>query len=105
MAAVDLLFRDRLLPAAKSPDAQTRLQREIAATDRALDQLVYQLYELTPEEIALVEQATALPPAKPTDDAADPASPPVVPPAGAYVQAEVDAAHHYFVKEEPTGLQ
>jgi hypothetical protein len=47
------------LPAAKSPDTHTRLQREIAATDRAIDQLVYQLYELTPEEIALVEAATA----------------------------------------------
>ena len=74
------------LAAAKSPDAQTRLQREIAATDRAIDQLVYQLYELTPEEIALVEQATA---------------PAAAPPPGAYVQAEAEAAHHFFVKEEP----
>jgi hypothetical protein len=49
------------LAAAKSPDAQTHLQREIAATDRAIDQLVYQLYDLTPGEIALVEQATAAP--------------------------------------------
>lgn len=59
------------LPAAKSPDAQTRLQREIKATDAAIDQLVYQLYELTPEEIALVEAATA-PAAKPgaTEDLA-----------------------------------
>ena len=47
------------LAVAKSPDAQTHLQREIAATDRAIDQLVYQLYDLTPEEIALVEQVTA----------------------------------------------
>lgn len=45
--------------AAKSADAQTRLQREIKATDTAIDQLVYQLYDLTPEEIALVEAATA----------------------------------------------
>jgi hypothetical protein len=41
------------------PDAQTHLQRDIAATDRAIDQLVYQLYGLTAEEIALVEAATA----------------------------------------------
>ncbi len=47
------------LAAAKSPEAQTHLQRDIAATDRAIDQLVYQLYGLTPEEIALVETATA----------------------------------------------
>ncbi|MEZ5413898.1 MAG: TaqI-like C-terminal specificity domain-containing protein [Opitutaceae bacterium] len=46
------------LAVAKSPDAQTRLQRDIAATDRAIDQLVYQLYGLTSEEIALVEAAT-----------------------------------------------
>ena len=47
------------LAAAKSSDAQTHLQRDIAATDRAIDQLVYQLYGLTAEEIALVEAATA----------------------------------------------
>lgn len=47
------------LAAAKSPDAQTRLQRDIAATDRAIDRLVYQLYGLTAEEVALVEAATA----------------------------------------------
>ncbi|MBC7924655.1 MAG: hypothetical protein H7039_03275, partial [Bryobacteraceae bacterium] len=47
------------LTGAKSPEAQTHLQRDIAATDRAIDQLVYQLYGLTAEEIALVEAATA----------------------------------------------
>ena len=47
------------IAAAKSPDAQTHLHRDIAATDRAIDQLVYQLYALTSEEIALGEQATA----------------------------------------------
>lgn len=52
------------LAAAKSPDAQTHLHRDLAATDRAIDQLVYQLYGLTPEEIALVEQAPAAPAAK-----------------------------------------
>lgn len=53
------------LAAATTPDAQTRLTRDIAATDRAIDQLVYQLYGLTPEEIALVESATAAPPRTP----------------------------------------
>lgn len=57
--------------AAKSPDAQSRLQREIAATDRAIDQLVYQLYALTPEEIALVEAATA-PVPKTTNETTEP---------------------------------
>ncbi len=45
------------LATAKSPTAQTHLQRDIVATDRAIDQLVYQIYALTPEEIALVEEA------------------------------------------------
>ena len=34
---------------------QTRLQRQIEATDREIDRLVYDLYELTDEEIAIVE--------------------------------------------------
>ena len=29
------------------------------AVDRQIDQLVYELYELTPEEIKIVEEATA----------------------------------------------
>lgn len=47
------------LATAQSPNEQDHLRRDIAATDRAIDQLVYQLYGLTPEEIALVESATA----------------------------------------------
>jgi len=34
---------------------QDRLQREIDATDRQIDQLVYELYGLTEEEIKIVE--------------------------------------------------
>ncbi len=33
--------------------------RQIAATDREIDQLVYELYGLTDEEIRIVEEATA----------------------------------------------
>jgi hypothetical protein len=33
-------------------------QRQIDATDRQIDQLVYELYELTDEEIKIVEEAT-----------------------------------------------
>ena len=31
------------------------LQNAVASTDRKIDDIVYQLYGLTPEEIALVE--------------------------------------------------
>jgi hypothetical protein len=34
---------------------KTRLQREIEATDRQIDQLVFELYGLTEEEIKIVE--------------------------------------------------
>ena len=47
------------LAAAQSPDVEDNLRRQIAATDRAIDALVYALYGLTAEEIALVESATA----------------------------------------------
>jgi hypothetical protein len=87
------------LSVAKSPDAQTRLQRDIAATDRAIDQLVYQLYGLTEDEIKLVETATA-PAAKAETTDEEPA--PALPPPAAYnPQAEADAAHAYFAKEDP----
>jgi hypothetical protein len=32
------------------------LERQIAATDAEIDHLVYELYDLTPEEIAIVEE-------------------------------------------------
>ena len=35
----------------KNPDA------DISASEREIDQLVYQLYDLTPEEIKLVEES------------------------------------------------
>ncbi len=35
------------------------LQRQIDATDRQIDQLVYELYGLTEEEIKIVEEAGA----------------------------------------------
>jgi hypothetical protein len=40
------------------PQRQEQIQREIDATDRQIDALVYQLYGLTDEEIAIVEEAT-----------------------------------------------
>ena len=44
-----------LLAAAKTADDKTAIQRQIDATDRQIDRLVYQLYELTDEEIDMVE--------------------------------------------------
>jgi type I restriction-modification system DNA methylase subunit len=43
---------------AKTPQEKTSLERQIAATDSQIDRLVYDLYNLTPEEISIIE-ATA----------------------------------------------
>ncbi len=48
------------LAATKLGHAHTVIQRQIEATDRQIDQLVYQLYGLTDDEIAIVEGATKL---------------------------------------------
>ncbi len=89
------------LAAAQSPDVEENLRRQIAATDKAIDTLVYALYGLTPEEIALVESATT-----PDMAPAAPAEIPAVPvPPGAYVQAQAAAAHAYFVNEDPASPQ
>lgn len=49
------LHQDRA--AAKTPHEQTALDRQITATDKQIDQEVYALYGLTPEEIDLIEQS------------------------------------------------
>ena len=46
------------LAAAKTPTDKTAIQRQIDATDRRIDQLVYELYDLTDDEIRIVEEAT-----------------------------------------------
>ncbi len=51
-----------------SPDAEIRLKRQINALDRQIDQLVYKLYDLTDDEIAIVEAATEDAKAKQPDD-------------------------------------
>jgi hypothetical protein len=43
------------LAAATIPADKKLYQRQIEATDRAIDALVYELYGLTEEEIAIVE--------------------------------------------------
>ena len=50
-----MLALHKQLPEAKTGHEQTLIQRQIDATDRQIDKLVYELYELTPEEIAIVE--------------------------------------------------
>jgi len=50
-----ILEINKRLAAARLPQEKTILQRQLAATDNQIDQLVYQLYGLTPEEIAIVE--------------------------------------------------
>ena len=53
----DMLDLHRQRPAADG-HTRTLLDRRLAATDRQIDQLVYTLYGLTPDEVALVEAAT-----------------------------------------------
>ena len=42
---------------ARTAADKTLLQRQIDATDRQIDQAVYELYGLTDKEIAIIEQA------------------------------------------------
>ena len=56
VALVDkMLLLAPKLRSAKSDGDRATLQNAVAATDRAIDALVYELYGLTPDEIALVE--------------------------------------------------
>jgi hypothetical protein len=50
-----MLDLHRQLAEAKVPQVKTVLQRQIAATDRQIDRLVYELYGLTAAEIEIVE--------------------------------------------------
>ena len=52
-----MLSLNKQLPAAKTDHEKTALQRQIDATDRQIDQLVYELYALTEEERRIVEGA------------------------------------------------
>ncbi|MGC9397333.1 MAG: Eco57I restriction-modification methylase domain-containing protein, partial [Anaerolineae bacterium] len=53
-----MLALHRQLAEAKTPQAKRLLKQQIDVTDRAIDRLVYQLYGLTGDEIAIVEGAT-----------------------------------------------
>ena len=53
-----MLSLHKKLPAAKTEQEKTVIQRQIEATDRQIDELVYELYGLTEEEIKIVEAKT-----------------------------------------------
>jgi len=53
-----MLKLHRNLPKAKTPHEQESLQRQIAAADGRIDDLVYELYGLTEDEIRIVGGAT-----------------------------------------------
>jgi hypothetical protein len=53
-----MLSLHKELAEARNPQDKTFLQTRIDATDRQIDRLVYALYELTPEEVEIVEGAT-----------------------------------------------
>ena len=55
----EMLSLHERLAAARMPGEKTMLQRRIDALDGRIDALVYELYELTDDEIAIVEEATA----------------------------------------------
>jgi hypothetical protein len=48
---------NKKLKNAKTPSEKTQLQRQIDATDAAIDRLVYELYGLTEDEIRIVEES------------------------------------------------
>jgi hypothetical protein len=50
-----MLSLKRQIAEARTSHEQTLLQRQIEATDKQIDQLVYELYGLTEEEIKIVE--------------------------------------------------
>jgi len=56
-AVQQMLDLNKRLAAANTEEEKTVLRRQIEATDRQIDALVYELYGLTDEEIALVENA------------------------------------------------
>jgi hypothetical protein len=52
-----MLDLHKQLASAAGEHERTLLQRRIEATDRHIDRLVYELYDLTEEEIGIVEAA------------------------------------------------
>jgi hypothetical protein len=53
-----MLKLHKQLAPGKTSHEKTAIQRQIDATDKQIDRLVYELYGLTDEEIRIVEEAT-----------------------------------------------
>ena len=53
-----MLELNKKLNNASLPQEKNMLQRQIKAADKQIDQLVYKLYDLTDEEIKIVETET-----------------------------------------------
>ena len=53
-----MLDLHKKLPQAKIPHTKEVIERDIAATDKRIDLLVYDLYGLTEKEIRVLEKAT-----------------------------------------------
>ena len=53
-----MLDLNKKLAEAKTPQVRKILERQIKSTDKQIDQLVYKLYDLTDEEIKIVESET-----------------------------------------------
>lgn len=51
-----MLDLNKALQNAKTPDEKNVFQRQITATDNQIDELVYELYNLTKEEIKIIEK-------------------------------------------------
>ncbi|GMV92958.1 MAG: hypothetical protein AMXMBFR82_27360 [Candidatus Hydrogenedentota bacterium] len=54
-----MLDRHKLPQQAKTGHDRTLLERQIVSTDEEIDHLVYELYGLTAEEIAIVEGSSS----------------------------------------------
>jgi hypothetical protein len=54
-----MLDLHKQLAEAKTAHGKTNIQRQIDATDAQIDKLVYELYDLSDEQIKIVEGATA----------------------------------------------
>lgn len=52
-----MLDLQKRLPLVKTDHDHTLIERRIATADQEINHLIYELYELTPEEIAIVEEA------------------------------------------------
>ena len=51
---------EKLLAVARTDHEQTNLKRQIDATDCRIDRLVYDLYDLTDEEIRIVREGLTI---------------------------------------------